>query len=304
MRRPGPESNPRALAGWALLGLIGLWGWSGCKAPETADPGAIVVATAYGDALTVANLLAEVPPGLTARDSTGWLTVSLPTGSSAAPSSTSPRRSSRDWFDFEREVAKYRAPPTSTPTKTAISATTSTPRPPSPNCRPSWTSNPTSFASPSPSTAPAGWSSLTKPPSPRHPRPAKAAGLQGPRRASSLASRCADAGLPFDLDAERWWTWEEPGSVVDPRKAPRQQPAARHQNRLARRHGRRRPLDQRALLLVTERLASGAVSPAERVADRISELLLHRRRNRAWRTCASKPSSRLGQRRAQQDCPG
>ena len=41
-----------------------------------------------------------------------------------------------------------------------------------------------------------------------------------------------------------------------------------------------RPLDQRALLLVTERLASGAVSPVERVADRISELLLHRRRNR------------------------
>ena len=72
MRRPGPESNPRALAGWALLGLIGLWGWSGCKAPETADPGAVVVATAYGDALTVANLLAEVPPGLTARDSAGW----------------------------------------------------------------------------------------------------------------------------------------------------------------------------------------------------------------------------------------
>ena len=31
---------------------------------------------------------------------------------------------------------------------------------------------------------------------------------------------------------------------------------------------------------MTERLASGAVSPVERVADRISELLLHRRRNR------------------------
>ena len=41
-----------------------------------------------------------------------------------------------------------------------------------------------------------------------------------------------------------------------------------------------RPFDQRALLLVTERLPKGSVSPLERVADRISELLLHRRRNR------------------------
>ena len=102
-----------------------------------------------------------------------------------------------------------------------------------------------------------------------------------PEELSSLASRCADAGLPFDLDAERWWTWEELGrSSPRPPQGRRHQFRARHQNRLARRHGRRPTPDQRALLLVTERLASGAVSPVERVADRISELLLHRRRNR------------------------
>jgi hypothetical protein len=31
---------------------------------------------------------------------------------------------------------------------------------------------------------------------------------------------------------------------------------------------------------VTDRLGTGSVSPVERVADRITELLLHRRRNR------------------------
>ena len=55
-----------------LAGLTGLMGMPGCKAPEAPDPSAVVVATAYGDALTVADLLTEIPPGLTPRDSTGW----------------------------------------------------------------------------------------------------------------------------------------------------------------------------------------------------------------------------------------
>ena len=59
MRQVGPDSNPHALAVWALLAFVGLCGWPGCKAPATPDPGAVVIATAYGDALTVADLLAE-----------------------------------------------------------------------------------------------------------------------------------------------------------------------------------------------------------------------------------------------------
>lgn len=100
---------------------------------------------------------------------------------------------------------------------------------------------------------------------------------------SALASRCTDAGMPFDLDAERWWTWGELARVLplQPRLAARQQ-ASQRVSRIEWKADTAagRPADERALLLVTERLSAGDVSPVERVADRITELLLHRRRNR------------------------
>lgn len=99
---------------------------------------------------------------------------------------------------------------------------------------------------------------------------------------SALASRCTDAGIPFDLEADHWWTWEELGQRVplEPRRASRQQ-SSRWVSKIEWKADTAagRPFDQRALLLVTERLSAGSVSPLERVADRISELLLHRRRN-------------------------
>ena len=99
---------------------------------------------------------------------------------------------------------------------------------------------------------------------------------------SALASRCTDAGIPFDLEADHWWTWEELGQRVplEPRRASRQQ-SSRWVSKIEWKadSAAGRPFDQRALLLVTERLSTGSVSPLERVADRISELLLHRRRN-------------------------
>jgi len=99
---------------------------------------------------------------------------------------------------------------------------------------------------------------------------------------SALASRCTDAGIPFDLEANRWWTWEELGQRVplEPKRASRQK-SSRWVSKIEWKADTAmgRPFDQRALLLVTERLPKGSVSPLERVADRISELLLHRRRN-------------------------
>ncbi|MEC8597601.1 MAG: hypothetical protein VXY61_04535 [Bacteroidota bacterium] len=285
MRRPGPESNPRALAGWALLGLIGLWGWSGCKAPETADPGAVVVATAYGDALTVANLLAEVPPGLTARDSAGWADRVIADWQQRRTLVHLAKTELPEMeLDFEREVAKYRETLylhayedryLRDHLDTAISVA---------ELQAFLDEQPDLFRLVEPLYR-ARW--MVFPDEAAFPRDIR--GLQkqlaskDPEELSSLASRCADAGLPFDLDAERWWTWEELGSVVplDPRKAARQQ-SSRRVTKIdwPADTAAGRPLDQRALLLVTERLASGAVSPVERVADRISELLLHRRRNR------------------------
>ncbi len=99
---------------------------------------------------------------------------------------------------------------------------------------------------------------------------------------SALASRCTDAGIPFDLEASRWWTWSELGEYVplESKRASRQQ-NSRWVSKIEWKADTAlgRPFDQRALLLVTERLPIGAVSPLERVADRIAELLLHRRRN-------------------------
>ena len=108
---------------------------------------------------------------------------------------------------------------------------------------------------------------------------------------SNLSSRCTDAGMPHDLDAERWWTWAELGQVVplEPRRDARQQSS----NRVTKIEWQAdtasgRPVDQRALLLITQRLNTGDISPVERVANRIGELLLHRRRDRTLVTMRQK----------------
>ena len=44
----------------------------GCKGPEPVDPGAAIVATAYGETLTAADLMAEMPPRLSPADSAAW----------------------------------------------------------------------------------------------------------------------------------------------------------------------------------------------------------------------------------------
>ena len=258
---------------------------AGCKAPEAPDPSSIVVATAYDDALTVADLQAEIPQGLTDRDSAAWAD-----------------RLVADWHqrrtlvhlaetelpdmerDFEREVAKYREALylhayedryLRDHLDTAISVA---------EMQAFLDEQPDLFRLAEPLFR-ARWMVFPD----EAPFPPDIRGLQkqlaskDPEALSSLASRCADAGLPFDLDAERWWTWEELGAVVplEPRKAARQQ-ASRRVTKInwPADTAAGRPVDQRALLLVTERLDAGAVSPVERVADRIAELLLHRRRNR------------------------
>jgi len=268
-----------------LAGLTGLMGMPGCKAPEAPDPSAVVVATAYGDALTVADLLTEIPPGLTPRDSTGWAD-----------------RIIADWHqrraivhlahtelpemerDFEREVTKYKEALylhayedryLRDHLDTAISVT---------ELQAFLDEQPDLFRLSEPLFR-ARWMVFpNETPFPRDIRGLqKQLGSTDPEELSSLASRCADAGLPFDLDAEQWWTWEELGSMVplEPRKASRQQ-TSRRVSKIEWRADTAagRPMDQRALLLVTKRLDAGAVSPVERVTDRISELLLHRRRNR------------------------
>ena len=51
------------------------WGlalFTGCKDPEPVDPAAAIVATAYGETLTVGDLLAEMPTRLSVADSAVW----------------------------------------------------------------------------------------------------------------------------------------------------------------------------------------------------------------------------------------
>ena len=294
---PSPRLRPAwawlasqmGLTRWTLLacvvGTVYILGSVGCKAPEAPDPSSIVVATAYGDALTVAELQAEIPGGLTARDSAAWAD-----------------RLIADWHqrrtlvhlaetelpdmerDFERQVTKYRETLylhayedryLRDHLDTAISVA---------EMQAFLDEQPDLFRLAEPLFR-ARW--MVFPDAAPFPRDIR--GLQkqlaskDPEELSSLASRCADAGLPFDLDAERWWTWEELGAVVplEPRKAARQQTSRRVSKiNWPADTTAGRPLDQRALLLVTERLEAGAVSPVERVAARIAELLLHRRRNR------------------------
>ncbi len=104
-----------------------------------------------------------------------------------------------------------------------------------------------------------------------------------PEALSILTSRCTDAGMPFDLEAERWWTWEELSETVplDPRRATRLQ-SSRRVSRIDWKttDTLSGTTEHRALLLITHQLPTGSVNPLERVSDRIAELLLHRRRNR------------------------
>ena len=283
MHPAGPLSCPSA----GLLACLTacLLSAAGCKGPDTASPSAVIVATAYGDVLTAAELKADMPAGLSTRDSAGWAD-----------------RIIADWHqrraivhlahtelpdmerNFEREVAQYRealylhayedrylrehldTTVTSAELQAFLDEQPDLFRTAEPLYRARWMVFP------------------DEAPFPRDIR-----GLQkqlasnDPEELSALASRCEDAGMPHDLDAERWWSWRELGAVVplDPRKASRQQ-SSRRVTKIdwPADTAAGRAFDQRALLLVTERLASGAVSPAERVADRITELLLHRRRNR------------------------
>ena len=98
----------------------------GCKGPAPVNPGAVTVATAYGESLTVADLQAEMPPRLTAEDSAAWAdrliadwqqrrTVVHLAGNCRTPSGTS-----------NAKCAATAKPSTSTLTRTATCGTTST----------------------------------------------------------------------------------------------------------------------------------------------------------------------------------
>ena len=283
MHHPKSVSSPPArISIW--VGVFGLLCAASCKTPDAPDASTTVIATAYDAVLTVGDLQAEIPAELSARDSTGWAD-----------------RIIADWHqrralvhlaetelpemerDFEREVAKYREALyvhayedryLRDHLDTAISLT---------ELQGFLEEQPDLFRLPEPVFR-ARW--MVFPEGATFPKDVR--GLQkqlaskDPQELSALASRCADAGLPFDLDAERWWTWEELAEVVplEPRKANRQQ-ASRRVTKInwPADTSAGRPLDQRALLLVTEQRKAGAISPVERVTDRISELLLHRRRN-------------------------
>ena len=256
----------------------------GCKGPELPEPGSAVVATAYGVNLTAADLLLERPPQLSEAASAAWA-----------------ERLIADWHqkrtlvhlaetelpeaerNFDREVAQYRealfihayedrylrqhldTAVTVDEMAAFLEAQPGLFPLEAPLFRARW------VVFPDGSPFPRDWRDVSK-----------QLASSDAEVLSALSSRCADAGLSFDLDAERWWTWEELGAVVplEPRKAARLQTSQRVSKiEWKADTSAGRPLDQRALLLVTDRLAAGADSPVERVADRISELLLHRRRN-------------------------
>ncbi len=256
----------------------------GCKAPSTETAPETVLATAYGAALQASDLMAAIPDGIASDDST-----------------TLAERAIADWLqrqtlvhlaltelpqeerDFDRAVARYRE-------SLLIHAyedrylrdhldTTLT----SDELQAFLDAQPELFLLTEPLYR-ARWILFPEDaPFPRDIRDlTKQLAAQDAEVLSALASRCIDAGMPHDLEAERWWTWDELASILplNPRLAARQQNSRRVSKidwKADTAAGR--PFDERALLLVTERLAAGDVSPVERVADRITELLLHRRRN-------------------------
>ncbi|MCH1575662.1 MAG: hypothetical protein L7S67_05265 [Flavobacteriales bacterium] len=266
--------------GWICAVLL----MGGCKPPAPETTPDTVVATAYGQSLTASELMEGLPEGLSSADSAAradraiseWLERQTIVHLAETELPEEER-------DFDRTVNRYReslfihayedlylrdhldTSLTAEELQTFLEAQPDLFRLDVPLFRARWMV----FADDQP-----------------FPRDVKDLSKQlaskNAEKLSALASRCTDAGIPFDLEANRWWTWEELGQRVplEPKRAYRQQSSrwvSKIQWKADTAMGR--PFDQRALLLVTERLPKGSVSPLERVADRISELLLHRRRN-------------------------
>ena len=268
------------------------WGlalFTGCKDPEPVDPAAAIVATAYGETLTGGDLLAEMPTRLSVADSAVWADRLIADWQQrrtvvhlAETALPEPER------DVEREVRRYREAlyihayedrylrdNLDTVVKVA-------------ELKAFLDEQPDLFRLEEPLFR-ARW--MVFPDDTEFPRDlrdwTKQLASDDPELLSVLSSRCSDAGLPFDLDAERWYSWEELGAVVplDPRKTARLQNARRVSKiTWPADTAAGRPADQRALLLITDRLDAGDGTPVERVADRVSELILHRRRNRTLAT--------------------
>jgi hypothetical protein len=284
--RPAGNITMAFSAALRCLGILLLGSWlSGCKPPAPETTPDTVVASAYGQTLTASELMDGMPSGLSSADSmvranraiNNWLERQ----SIAHLAATELPEAERD---FERAVARYResllihayedrylrdhldTTLTMAEMQAFLDEQPDLFRLSEPLFKARW------IVFPDDRPFPRDIRDLTK-----------QLASNDAEKLSILASRCTDAGMPFDLDAERWWTWEALASVVplDPRRASRQQ-ASRRVSKIEWKADTAagRPFDQRALLLVTDQLSTGAVSPVERVADRITELLLHRRRNR------------------------
>jgi len=271
---------------WTAWGLALL---TACKDPDPVDPAATVVATAFGEVLTVGDLQAEMPPRLSAADSAVWANRLIADWQQRRTvvhlAETELPDTERD---VEREVRRYRealyihayedrylrdhldTAVTVDELEAFLAEQPDLFRLEEPLFRARWMVFPDDADFPRDIR---DWS--------------KQLASDDPEVLSVLSSRCSDAGMPFDLDAERWWSWEELGAVVplDPRKQARLQ-SARRVSKITwpADTAAGRPADQRALLLITDQLDAGDVTPVERVADRVSELILHRRRNRTLAT--------------------
>jgi hypothetical protein len=258
--------------------------FSGCKPPAPETTPETILATAYNQTLTASDLAAEIPAGLTPMDSTARvdraITDWLQRQTLAHLALTELPMEERD---FDRAVARYRESLlihayedrylrdhldtvlTAEELQGFLDEQPDLFRLAAPLFQARW------IVFPEDAPFPRDIRDLTK-----------QLASEDAEVLSALASRCLDAGMPHDLDAEGWWTWSELGTILplNPRLAARQQ----NSRRVSKVEWKAdtaagRPYDERALLLITKRLAAGDVSPVERVADRITELLLHRRRN-------------------------
>lgn len=279
MRPSGTPATAAFAAAFLLAGMMG------CKEPDRTVTAETIVATAYGSSLSAADLMAMMPSGLSPGDSASsadraiadWLQrrTLVHLAESELPESER---------DFNRAVERYRESllmhayedrylrdhldtnVTAAELQAFLDEQPDLFRLEAPLFRARW------IVFPDDRPFPRDIRDLTR-----------QLASNDPETLSILSSRCTDAGMPYDLDAERWWTWKELGRIVplEPRLASRQQTS----QRVTRIDWKAdtaagRPFDQRALLLVTDRLPAGEISPVERVAGRITELLLHRRRNR------------------------
>ena len=180
----------------------------GCKGPVPVNPDAVTVATAYGEFLTVADLQAEMPPRLTAEDSAAWADRLIGDWQQRRTvvhlAETELPESERD---VEREVRRYREAlyihayedrylrdhldtvVTTTELEAFLEEQPDLFRLESPLYRARW---------------------MVFPDDTEFPRDIrdwiKQLASADPEVLSVLSSRCSDAGMPFDLDAERWWT--------------------------------------------------------------------------------------------------